>query len=737
MALLLWPIPVFGLLHAESSALLAFTAYFVAGLSSLEFLGRGQSFVSVLGRQQAALLVPGLLLTVTMLWRPNCAYVDGLLFFLLFPVITIVFAVSIAYLFVAIDLPMRKTLLVIAGILIAVAGSLYDLGYHPQFYTYNHIFGGLLGPIYDEEVAVRDGLYYFRGLTLLWAAVFVLAGKRARDDRTAGGSTIDRRYIGGFALLLTAIVAIYAMAAPLGINATPQHLRNHLDGHVATEHFDIYYVSESLSASELEAVEHEHEFRYQVLAEKLDVRVHERIQSFLYPDADTRAALIGARYTNVAPVWLATPQMHTLLADLDRAFAHELAHVFSREFGLPIIRASLSVGMVEGLAVALEPPRGLPGPHQQASAALLGGSSQEVERAVSSRMSPFGFWTGRGAVSYTTMGSFIAYLLEAYGPDALKAAYAEANFQSAYGKRLDALAREWTDMLRSLPHVEASSGRLVSARFAVPSLFEKTCPHYTPPYRRAYRDAVTFLARRDSVQAFNLVQQSIELEPRYAPALDLWSRLALVNGGEDDVLERLRSVTPDTMTAGLYVRLGDALALRGDSTEARIAYETALRRLPSYAHEDRSRLALRIFGASRPSTIRMLVGGKPGPEEEQEAPSIWARALVHARLERFELAAYLLRTTPMSPEFRTGALFTSEFESADLDALRRRGLVWLARFTYRSGAPSTAALFAAEAMNYYRRVGAFNEAAAIDDFRRKMLWLASRGTTEERPSSNL
>lgn len=144
-----------------------------------------------------------------------------------------------------------------------------------------------------------------------------------------------------------------------------------------------------------------------------------------------------------------------------------------------------------------------------------------------------------------------------------------------------------------------------------------------------------------------------------------------------------------------------------------------------------------MLGASHPSTIRMLVRGIPGSEDEQETATIWARALAHARLGRFELAAYLLRTTPMSPDFHQDDLLTPEFASVDLDALRRRGFVWLAKFTYRAGAPSTAANFAAEAVEGYRSIGAFNEAEAIDDFRSKMLWLMSRDQTREGFSSNM
>ena len=58
LGLLLWGVPLFNLLHAESSAVVAGVAFFAAGLSSIALFGRGASFRGVLARQEAALLVP-------------------------------------------------------------------------------------------------------------------------------------------------------------------------------------------------------------------------------------------------------------------------------------------------------------------------------------------------------------------------------------------------------------------------------------------------------------------------------------------------------------------------------------------------------------------------------------------------------------------------------------------------------------------------------------------------------
>ena len=59
-----------------------------------------------------------------------------------------------------------------------------------------------------------------------------------------------------------------------------------------------------------------------------------------------------------------------LASEVGRSLGHEMAHVVAREFGMPVLRASPAVGLVEGLAVAVEPPDGLPAPEALVAAAL-------------------------------------------------------------------------------------------------------------------------------------------------------------------------------------------------------------------------------------------------------------------------------------------------------------------------------------------------------------------------------
>ena len=67
----LWPLPVFGLLHAESGAVVAAAAFFVSALAGAGAFRRGERVGRVVGRSVALLAVPLAGLTLSLLWRPN------------------------------------------------------------------------------------------------------------------------------------------------------------------------------------------------------------------------------------------------------------------------------------------------------------------------------------------------------------------------------------------------------------------------------------------------------------------------------------------------------------------------------------------------------------------------------------------------------------------------------------------------------------------------------------------
>lgn len=655
LSLLLAPIPLLNVLQAESSAVVALVAFFVSGWAAVEAFGtEHDSLGRVLARQEAALLVPLGLLTLAQLWAPNCTFGQGLLFYVLFPGVTVVLAVSVAYAVQGMGL--SRPGFVVGGIggLLVLGGPLYDLGLHPQFYTYNHVFGGILGPIYDEQLAVRPGLFVFRGLTLLWALAAVLVGRRLRGR--------GRRW--PVLMCALAIGGLYLFSVPLGMNTSAGHLQAQLGGHTRTPHFDLYYDSERVDESTAEDLAQDHEAQYDWIRRRLDVeRDGPRIQSYIYPNPDVKGRLTGARTTSITPVWLSTPQVHLLQRRVSQSLGHELAHVVSRPYGLPGLRASWAPGLVEGWAVAVEPPSTEPSPDDLVRTAIHSDTTTSVisaARAVEDRLSPWGFWTGRGAVSYATMGSFVQYLLDRGGPDKLKRVYAWGNFEAVYGHSLQTLAEGWAAHLRRAPSVARDAHDLVTRRFTRPSLFETECPHYVPPARRHLQEARRAARRRDSTQMIDHLTQALSLQPRFAAAHERLARIRLARGQPDAVRRQLDTLAAEHRTAGIHVALADAQVLEGEVEAARRSYADARARTPTQDHDLRARLMLREATADRPSVVRVLVSADSAETQarrlgalENPDPSVEAwRGLrwMEARQYGEALSVWRENETPVSPE---------------------------------------------------------------------------------------
>jgi hypothetical protein len=610
------PVPLLNVLQVESAAVVALVAFFVSGYSAIGAFGaEGASLGRVLGRQEVAVLVPLGILMLAQFWAPNCTVGQGLLFYALFPGITVVFAVSIAYALQGLDLSRPALVLTGIGILIAVGGPVYDLGWHPQFYTYNHVFGGILGPIYDEQLAVRSGLFVFRGLTLLWATAAILFGRWLRRKGT----------LWSVGVCAVAIALVYAFAAPLGLNTPAGYLQEQLGGHARTSHFDLYYDPARLDSTAVADLAAAHEARYDWVRRRLDLGPDgegPRIQSYIYPNPDVKGRLTGARTTSVTPVWLSTPQMHLLYDRVSGSLGHELAHVVSRPYGLPGLNASWAPGLIEGWAVALEPPSPAPAPDDLVRTAATTDTTATLTataRAVAGRLSPWGFWTGRGAVSYATMGSFVKFLLDRYGPEKLKRVYAWGHFEAVYGRPLRSLAAEWAAHLRRAPVVARDAHGVVARQFTKPSLFETECPHYVPPARQHLQDARRAARRRDSTQMVAHLRRALTIQPQFAAAHEALAQVRLAQGQSGAVRRQLDTLAAATRTVGLRVALADARALDGKVQAARALYAKAHAKTPSYAHGLRARLMLRDAVAARPSVLRVLVSG--------DSASIQARRL--------------------------------------------------------------------------------------------------------------
>ena len=87
-----------------------------------------------------------------------------------------------------------------------------------------------------------------------------------------------------------------------------------------------------------------------------------------------------------------------------------------------------------------------------------------------------GFWAQASSRSYMLAGSFVRYLVEAYGVEVFKRVFPTGNFRDVYGKSLAELGNEWGTFLDTVPLTPADLAT-AEHRLKRRSIFQKRCAH--------------------------------------------------------------------------------------------------------------------------------------------------------------------------------------------------------------------------------------------------------------------
>ncbi|PAP77415.1 hypothetical protein [Rubrivirga marina] len=708
-AVALWPVPVFGILHAEASAVLAGVGCLTAAVGAVGPFRSGAGVRALARVHLGALLVPVALLTLSLVWRPNCGYALGLALFLTVVPPSVLFGLGLAYAATGLGVRMPRVTLALAVLAIAGVGVAFDLGLHPQLFTYSHVFGGVLGPIYDEELAVRPGLFAAKAQTVLWALALVALGAWRR-----GGGRRET-WLGGASLVALGVSILAAQ--PLGIVQTERGIQR-----VLSETVDlgpvVLHLDPETPGAERRRLADEALYRFETLSEHLGVRPDVPVAVYLYPDADTKAALIGSRITSVVPVWLPTPQIHMLADEVEASLGHEMVHVLAREFGMPVIKASPAVGLVEGLAVALEPPDGLPSPAALVTAgrAVEGDGLGDPAEAVRATMSPGGFWTARAGVAYTANGAFVGWLLDRFGAAPVREAYRTGRFDRSFGQSLAALATEWNRDLARLP-VDPEAVAVAQWLFSRPSLFEVRCPHHVPADVRFARAGAEAWEAGEVGTARAAYERAVMANPFRVSALDGALRTRLATGGRatPDDFRRAEAIVDSLPDAAALVHLGDVRRLLGRDAEA--AYRAAA---DSLAPVDAlGRLILRQRAALTRDGLRLWLATPPDSVPDRlrvEAPVLAALRLSAADRP---LEAWALART-WCPERLLAGLDSAEAAEAG------RGLRLIQGTTaYRAGARTASARLYDGLDVAFADGGPRSLAALVRDRARRVAWRRS------------
>ncbi|HEY8212106.1 MAG TPA: hypothetical protein VIG99_31710 [Myxococcaceae bacterium] len=508
---------------------------------------------------------------------------------------------------------LTATFLYLAFLLGSLAATFWPVFFGPQLYAYNHFLGYVPGPLYDEALSITWSLWWFRLETLLWGGLlWVLTASmlNMREGR------LTRPHFRPWELLLViamgaGIVMLERRAPELGFRMTYQHLGEVLGGARETEHFLITY-PRGMEKVQVDRLERELELRHAQVTAFLGSGPKDRIHVFYYRSQEEKAALVGARQTQFAKPWRL--ELHV---DGPGALKHELAHVMASPYGSGPFRVTTryglwpSMGIVEGLAVAADNPADELALHQWAA----GMRRQKLAPDVREIVRPQGFFAVAPARAYTVAGSFLRYLAETHGPEKLRALYERGDFETAYGRSLEALTIEWEKMLDALPLDEAQVSQAF-ARFRQASLFARPCA----------REVATL--RSEAYELLN--SEPLEALKRYARCAEIQPEEPEFLVGQAQAMAKLdRVADASALLLGLEQKLGEQPALKaevmlqradlafaaGKGDEAVGLLKAVLELKPSSAQDRTARVKLAAAQASNESGAALWAYFKPGREE--------------------------------------------------------------------------------------------------------------------------
>jgi hypothetical protein len=655
-------LPLLGTIGPESSLALSLlvSPWAAAAGARLSLRSRGVASAALLGQ---ALLVgltlagAGLgVLSLATLWGERCDPWAGLPFALLGPCCSLPLAAVVGAAVGALGLgPRAATLLAVALPAGEVARTLWGFVSTPGIFAFGHFFGYFSGTLYDRHAEVPSAWLWHRGfgaaigITLALALSALRVRSEARVRLARARIAVPQALL---SLLGAALVATFGLHAhTLGFRSDAAHIEAQLGQVVRTPRCRAVLPRE-LPLDQATRLAEDCELRIEQAARGLGVREQGPITAYFFRSVDEKRALMGAYRVYIAKPW--RREVYVQLAGFPHpVLAHELAHVVGRlasdgVFGVPGRLGGLipEPTLVEGLAVALD--RSVSDeltPHQLAAAA----HGLRIAPPLAELLGPR-FLAQNQALAYTLAGSFLGFVGERYGAEALARVYRTADYAGTLGKPLDTLEGEWRVFLAGLPSSDAARA-LAEQRFERPGVLSQVCPHDVEAREAELGDAV---AARDLTAVVARADEVLAIDPTAhgARIAKLSALGALGDPGrataELAALGDLRA--PRTVLARARLALADAELARGERNAAGQAYLQLLD-APDSEAELRQR-EVRLMAATSPGDAghelaALLVGSGGAAPEPRVAMHHVARL---DRLRRDGLAPYLEARQLMAAE---------------------------------------------------------------------------------------
>ena len=683
LSLALCAVPLFGVHGVESAFVLGLLLPLLAALhvERVERDGNHQPALPTGPLSRATLIatwhmaIPIVVLTLNSLRVRQCEPMMGLLYMLLGPYLGTWLAAWLAALTSTLTPVVRwRVMLALAPPLIGLGCFAYNFYATPAIKAYGHFFGYFPGSFYDELIRFPPPLLWMRlGSVALLAAILSIFRFRSSPKQLRAAR---RMWMLGATCCVLCAAYIESRGPELGFRVSTTHIQATLGATVRSKRCIIHLPREYAQRRRFAL---DCDFRVQQMEHFFGLRQPQPVRVYLFRSAAEKRDLIGAADTNIAKPWRNEIYVqedsfpHPLLA-------HEIAHVVVGNSGRDPFRVAASFfglwpnpGIIEGMAMAADfRPQSDLTPNQWAKAAIDNHLAPSLSTLFGAN-----FYNHPQGLSYTLAGSFLHFVYERHGRDALRRLYRENNLEAALGQSLSAAERDWHRYLATVT-LPPSAAALAQQRFGHPGVLSAVCPH---------RMAAMQSALHGAMQAGDLVEALVQCDAALALDKDQANfaaakAVALARSGNiraaRQSLSSLATIASAPLIASTRQAIADALAEHGDFSEADREYaqlEQAPQTQGSLRELQVKRLGLQGSARQRELLLTLLLD-RPGEEHD---PGLAVHIARELRSERSDgLPHYLeARQLYFHEHFIPAAtLFTTALTvglpSAELNAEARR-----------------------------------------------------------------
>ncbi|MBP7542523.1 MAG: hypothetical protein KA747_02840 [Ignavibacteriaceae bacterium] len=446
------------------------------------------------------ILIPPIIYLITSLFHADCSYLSGIKYYLLFTLPAPIIGSAIAATVKLTGINIQKTIFTILFVVLLFSWVV-DFYFHPQFYFFNAILTYYPGVIYDEFIPVTGEIVLYKSVIIVVSLLILLVELLTKK------SDYKKRLYFGFGIIVVLPVLSIFISQEAGIVTPKEKLTEHFKDGIITKHF-LILSEELMTPSERVYYAHLHETYYEELLSFYEVKPVRHLQSVIFSSSATKKKYLGIENADAAKPWLG--QAYTTRSNIEKSLKHELAHLFTSEFGWSIfkIAGSFNPALIEGAATAAD---GFIGGYSidQFAAAVF---ESKYKTDVSGLFSGFNFFSINPSLAYLVSGSFSKFLIEREGIAKFKDYYFENDFQAVYNKEQELFVKSYKLKLKEIK--DRPDAKVLDFYFDSKPLVQKSCPRY---FAEKMDEASGFYGAGNYTEALKIYDQFAFREGSFVP----------------------------------------------------------------------------------------------------------------------------------------------------------------------------------------------------------------------------